>query len=122
MQRHLMLLATTVLVLHGLPANAQDGPVQGKEIQETWVGKDLTGSTPTGVSVRVRLAQDGKVTLSAGNTNDTGTWRVADNGYCTTWKSVRPGQERCFTVARAGSTFKVSNPDGSLSGTFTSIK
>lgn len=103
-------------------ARAQDGPVPGKEIQDTWVGKDLMGTTATGARVRLRLEADGKASVSAGNTTNTGTWRISDNGYCTTWNTIRSGTERCFSVVRVGAGFKVLNPDGSLSGQFHSIQ
>jgi hypothetical protein len=108
-------------LMAGTCALAQDGPVSPKDIQG-WVDKDLVGVTANGAPVLMRLASDGKASLSAGNTRDTGTWRLSDAGYCTTWANIRAGQERCFTVVRAGTVFKVANPDGSPSGQFTQIK
>ena len=115
-------LAIAVSLLYPVVSHAQDGPVSGKEVQETWVGKDLTGTTASGAKVLMRLEQDGKALLTAGNTSDSGTWRPSDTGYCTTWKTIRAGQERCFTVTRAAGVFKVANPDGSPSGQFTAIR
>lgn len=103
-------------------ALAQDATVSPKEIQDTWVGKELLGTTASGAKAAMRLEADGKASVTAGNTADTGTWRLSEKGYCTTWKTIRAGQERCFTVNRAGSVLRVLNPDGSLSGEFTSIK
>jgi len=105
-----------------MTASAQDVAVTAKEIQDTWIGKELVGTTASGANVTMRMEPDGKASLTAGNTSDSGTWRISDTGYCTTWKTIRAGQERCFTVARAGNAFKVMNPDGSLSGQFASIK
>jgi hypothetical protein len=101
---------------------AQDGPVTGKEIQEAWSGKELIGTTASGSKVFMKLEADGKASVTAGSTNDIGTWRTVESGYCTTWQTIRAGQERCFAVTRSGSTFKITNSDGSLSGYFTSIK
>lgn len=115
-------LTVVAVSIYSVLCFAQNGPVSGKEIQETWVGKDLTGTTASGAKVSMRLDQDGTATLSAGNTDDSGTWRPFDTGYCTTWKTIRAGQERCFTVTRDGAVFKVANPDGSPSGQFTSNK
>lgn len=115
--------ALSLFVLLGWgAAQAQDLPVPAKEIQDTWVGKLLSGATAAGAKATMRLEPDGKALLSAGNTTDTGTWRLSDNGYCTTWKVIRAGQERCYTVLRSGAVFKVMNPDGSLSGQFTGIE
>ncbi|MFN3809545.1 MAG: hypothetical protein ACK4S6_02910 [Roseateles asaccharophilus] len=117
-----ILLTLMALSVHSAPCVAQTGPVSGKEIQDAWVGKDLVGTSAAGAKVHMRLEQDGTATVAAGNTNDSGTWRASDTGYCTTWKTIRAGQERCFTVTRDGTVFKVANPDGSPSGQFTSIK
>ena len=103
-------------------AHAQDGPVSAKEIQDTWVGRDLTGMTASGHRASMRLEPDGKASVSAGSVNDTGVWRLSEGGYCTTWRTIRAGQERCFTVLRSGNAFKVMNPDGSLSGQFNAIR
>lgn len=105
-----------------VPAYAQEQPVTPKEIQDTWVSKTLVGTTAGGAPATVRLQPDGTAWLTAGSTNDTGTWRLSEEGYCTTWKNVRAGQERCFTVRRAGTRMSVFNPDGSLSGQFTEIR
>ena len=115
-------LALSVLVAACSSALAQDAPVSAKDIQDTWVGKNLTGTTASGAKAAMRLEADGKALVSAGNTSDTGTWRLSDSGYCTTWRTIRAGQERCFTVVKAGEAFKVLNPDGTLSGRFDSIK
>lgn len=124
MPKHLLAQAACLLIaMHAAPAAlAQDGPVPAKEIQDTWVGKDLVGTTAAGAPASMRLEADGRASLSAGTLKDSGTWRMSGTGYCTTWKSIRAGQERCFTVVRNGSAFNVLNPDGSLSGQFSSIK
>jgi len=119
--RHVCATALSA-IFFACPAIAQDGPVTGKEIQDTWVGKELVGTTAGGAKVYMKLEANGKASVTAGSTNDTGTWRAADQGYCTTWSTIRAGQERCFSVSRSGGTIKVSNPDGSLSGYFTSMK
>ena len=106
------------LFLSCLSVHGQDIQVTAKEIQETWIGKTLTGTTANGAVMQV----DGVATLSAGSTFDSGSWRLAENGYCTTWKKIRAGQERCFTAIRSGSKVTVNNPDGTISGYFTDIK
>lgn len=113
---------SVLVVFFSGAACSQDVPVPAKEIQDTWVGKELTGTTTSGAKATMRLESDGKASVIAGSTNDTGTWRISESGYCTTWKNIRAGQERCFIVLKAGDTFKVMNPDGSLSGQFTSVK
>ena len=119
--KHVPLIVLLLPLLVG-EAVAQDGPVSGKEIQETWVGKELVGTTSRGARTYLRLEADGRASVTAGSTNDSGTWRIGEQGYCTTWSTIRAGQERCFTVTRSGTTFEVTNPDGSLSGYLHSIK
>ncbi|MEO8305656.1 MAG: hypothetical protein ABI724_16210 [Betaproteobacteria bacterium] len=70
----------------------------------------------------MKLLADGTAQLSAGRTNDSGTWRLSDTGYCTTWKTIRAGQERCFSASKSGDRITVLDPDGSVSGYFTEIK
>jgi hypothetical protein len=103
-------------------AFAQEAPVTPKEIEDTWVGRTLVGTTAAGAPVTLMLLSGGAAAVGAGSTSDTGTWRLSDSGYCTTWRTTRAGQERCFTARRAGTKITVHNPDGSLSGTFTEIK
>lgn len=101
---------------------AQEAPVTPKEIEDTWVGRTLVGTTAAGAPAMLKLMPGGVAAVSAGSTNDTGTWRLSDSGYCTTWRTIRAGQERCFVVRRAGTKITVQNPDGTLSGTFTEIR
>ena len=116
-------LAFTVLCSIVLPvALAQEQAVTPKEIQDTWVSKTLVGRTAGGAAATLKLESDGTASVSAGATNDSGTWRVSDQGYCTTWKNIRSGQERCFIARRVGTTIKVFNLDGSPSGEFTEIR
>lgn len=105
-----------------VPAYAQEQPVTPKEIQDDWVSKTLTGTTANGAPATLKLQPDGTASVAAGPTNDTGTWRLSEQGYCTTWKKIRAGQERCFTVRRVGTKMTVFNPDGSVSGQFTEVK
>ena len=104
------------------PVNAQEQPVMPKEIQDTWVSKSLIGTTANGAPLTLKLQPDGTASVAAGATNDTGTWRLSEQGYCTTWKNIRAGQERCFTVRRVGARMTVFNPDGSVSGQLTEVK
>lgn len=104
---------------------AQDGAVSPQAIQSTWVGKTviatLAGGAFQGKTVKFTMAQDGTVSME-GALVDTGNWRLSEQGYCVTWKKIRAGQERCFTVVRKGSDQLVINPDGSISTTVTEIR
>jgi hypothetical protein len=101
---------------------AQDAAVSAKEIQETWVGKTLSGRLPNGGPVAMQLRPDGTGKVVVGAIPYPGTWRISETGYCTAWSGIRAGQERCFTVMRSGAAFVVINPDGSEGGRFTGIE
>ena len=76
-----------------MPALAQEQSVTPNEIQETWAGKTLVGTTAGGAPASIKLLSDGSASVSAGSTGDTGTWRLSDQGYCTTWRIIRAGQK-----------------------------
>lgn len=104
---------------------AQDGAMSPQAIESTWVGKTVIGTIGggplAGKPMQLNMNRDGSITID-GAVVDAGTWRLSDQGYCATWKKIRAGQERCFTVARKGKEQVVSNPDGSLSATVTEIR
>jgi uncharacterized lipoprotein NlpE involved in copper resistance len=107
------------------PASAQNSQVTPQEIQSSWVGKTMVGTIGGGAAagkpIEFTMNSDGTATLS-GAVVDTGTWRMSEQGYCATWKKVRSGQERCFTVIRKGFDQQVNNPDGTLSTTIVEIR
>jgi len=107
-----------------MPAIAwcQDTPLTPQEIQAAWAGKELTGAAANGMGFVMRFEADGKASLSIGNLNDSGTWRLNDTGYCAKWTTIRSGQERCFTVVKSGGQFKVLNSDGSVNSNVTSVR
>ncbi len=115
-------LAAVVLTSLPVPSTAQSEAITPNQIQLGRVGKTLSGQATPGAPVTMKLLADGTAQLSAGRTNDSGTWRLSDTGYCTTWKTIRAGQERCFSASKSGDRITVLDPDGSVSGYFTEIK
>ena len=81
---------TLLVLLAAGAAHAQPAPVAPAEIRDQWTGRTLAGRTPTGAAVAMTFGADGKATLS-GAASDAGTWRVSDDGYCTTWLRIRHG-------------------------------
>ncbi len=123
--RMILAAMSASLLLAFAPASAQDGPLSAQEIQAGWVGKTVVGIVGSGPSagkpLEFQMHADGSATVS-GAAVDTGGWRLSEQGYCATWKKIRNGQERCFTVVRKGAEFQVINPDGSLSTTVTQVR
>jgi hypothetical protein len=117
-------ILSSLLVL-GMPVRSQEGPVSPRDIKLTWIDKTVVGTLAAGPSagksIEMAMKSDGTVAIN-GAVTDVGTWRLSDQGYCATWKKIRAGQERCFTVIRKGNYQEVKNLDGSLSATITEIR
>ena len=103
-------------------AIAQDRPLTPRDVADSWVEKTAIGATGSGARVELRLKADGSASVVAGSTSDTGTWRLSETGFCTTWKTIRSGQERCFTGTIQGTAVRVFNPDGLYAGQYTEFK
>ena len=72
------------------------------EIQATFFdGAEFVATTPSGVKFKMTFTADGKVVRAPtgnGGSKSEGSWKLNDNGYCTTWKNSKP---TCFTVVSA---------------------
>ena len=72
------------------------------EIQSTFFdGTEFTAATPSGVKFKMTFTADGKarrVPTGNGGARSEGSWKLDENGYCTTWKGSKPN---CFTVVAA---------------------
>lgn len=113
----------TLLILLAVPLGAFGQTFGPKEIQENWVGKTLFGKTGSGENFTMKLSPDGTIEISGDAANDTGTWRLSDTGYCTTWKKIRKGTERCFTALHyQNGDVRVNNPDGSVAGIISKVE
>lgn len=52
--------------------------------------------------------------------SDTGTYRLGEGGYCSTWKAFRNGEEQCFTVEKLGDgRYQLYTLDGGKDDLFT---
>ena len=107
-------LAAVALVGLAFSAFAQDVAVPPQEIKAKWVGKKIFARATTGQLIEFSIMPDGTASVSAGNFNDTGTWRLSENGYCTKWQKIRAGTEGCLTVVHRGGDTLVLNADGSV--------
>jgi hypothetical protein len=72
------------------------------EIQATFFnGAEFVAATPSGITFKMIFTADGKVVrvpTGNGGIKSQGSWKLDDNGYCTTWKG---GRASCFTVVAA---------------------
>jgi hypothetical protein len=95
-------------------AFAQDQAMTGEQVKAALVGKKVFGRSTSGGLVDFYMRADGTSEVAVGNLRDTGVWRITDNGYCNTWKTIRGGREGCFTVVKRGDKITILNSDGSV--------
>ena|SRR5262245_1185608 len=109
------LLATTTIVMA-----APVGRLAPKDVETTFfTGKPFTASTPSNVKFKMVFKPDGTMTREslgktgksgkagkAGKTNTKGagtitegTWKLSQDGFCSTWKGSR---ENCYRVHENG--------------------
>jgi hypothetical protein len=73
------------------------------DIQTTFFnGQAFTAATNTNVKFKMTFTPDGKMTrvpAGGGGAKGTGTWKLSNDGFCTTWKNAGAN---CFTVVSAG--------------------
>ena len=75
-----------------------------KEIQDTFfTGESFVSSTPSNIKFKMVFTPDGKVTREpvskTGGAKGEGTWKLTNDGFCTTWKGSKAN---CFRVISAG--------------------
>jgi hypothetical protein len=101
------LLASTSVLLA-----APVGRLAPKDVETTFFnGKPFTASTPSNVRFKMVFKPDGTMTreslgkagakskVKAGGITE-GTWKLSQDGFCSTWKSAR---ENCYRVHENGS-------------------
>ena len=73
------------------------------DIKSTFfTGEAFTASTPTNIKYKMVFMPDGKVTrepLGKSGVKGEGTWKLSQDGFCTTWKGSKPG---CFRIIPNG--------------------
>ena len=92
--------------LAGADAPREVGP---EEFRRDLVGKVWKVELPDGDSATERVNADGTATIS-GAIEDSGTWRLSDTGFCTTWTRMRTATSAASpsTAARAACTASTS--------------
>jgi hypothetical protein len=82
---------------------APAGKLAPGEIQSTFFnGQPFIATSPANVKFKMTFMPDGKmkrVPAGRGGARGEGTWKLSQDGVCTTWKGAR---ENCFTVVSAG--------------------
>lgn len=118
--RRLIAFSAASLLVGAGSAYAEEALMTPDEIKAAWAGKKLLLEVPTNrawsgyVHADLYMKTDGSVELQGSGWGHTGKWRLSSEGYCTTYKTLRNGDERCFTVVKNGSTASIVNPDKSI--------
>lgn len=98
-------LIAAVLVL-GLTSPSIAAQLSGDQIRAEFAGKTFSFKTKKGLTGKVRYSKTGKSKMSKTNFDikkDSGKWRIKGNKICATWKVIRKGKEKCFSISKTGS-------------------
>jgi hypothetical protein len=96
-------IALAALLSFALPAAAQSLLPQS-DVEAALKGKSFAVTAPTGWTGAITFNADMTLTSKGDSdaTDDTGTYRFAEGGYCSTWADFREGEEACFTLEKLG--------------------
>jgi hypothetical protein len=106
-----ILLSTLFL---NLPAVAQTLMGQA-DVEAAFKGKSFAVTAQSGWTGVMTFGPDMMLTSAASDGSDTGTYRFAEGGYCSTWQRFRDGEEACFTAESLGDgRYQLYTLDGQL--------
>jgi hypothetical protein len=78
-------------------------------------GAGNIGTISYGADMTIKY--DGKTGPQAGG--DSGTYKFDKGGYCSSWKKLRTGAEKCFTAEKIDSGYQLWTLDGKKDDTLT---
>jgi hypothetical protein len=117
-------LIVVLAALFGCATPVEHGtPMTPQQISSDLVGKSWSGTLYNGSPTTQVVDADGTIRIEGG-LNDSGRWRMSENGYCVTWNRMRHGVETCYVVERTPSGHYVVNRanGGQLVMTVTSVQ
>ncbi len=101
----ILIAGASIALIAGIAAAtaAPAGMLLPKDIQATFFnGQPFTAQTTSKVKYKMIFAADGTMTrqpLGKSGGKSEGTWKLSQDGYCTTWKGSK---ENCFRVIANG--------------------
>jgi hypothetical protein len=115
-----VLAANLGVAAHAL---AQEATMIGPdEVRSELVGKTWIVELPDGLQAVERFNSDGTVSIT-GSILDEGRWQLWEKGYCTQWRRMRGGAERCFTLDKtADGRYRIYKPNGEISMTIVGFR
>jgi hypothetical protein len=77
---------------------------------------------PDGNTATEWVNADGTATITGG-LEDSGRWRLSEDGFCTSWTKMREGGERCYTLDRTeNGMYRAYKPNGELAITILEVR
>ena len=84
--------------------------------------RTIRGSSPDCLGLLGTYTQEGGARLDWGRGAAAGSWRIAEDKFCTKYQGIRNGEERCLTIYKTGeNAYKAFLPDGTFHGTTSFI-
>jgi hypothetical protein len=118
------LALSTVLGLAMRAACAQSPPPPGQKLAAAELAKVESNATAIGSdsyeNFAIYTAPDGTFAIKMGSVDDTGTYKITDDGHvCLKYHKAFGGNEYCNTIYRDGQTYRAVAPNGAIVGTYT---
>lgn len=117
------IMALGFVLAVGVAGGASAQALSQSEVEQTLRGQTFN-TRDFGGTGTITWGADGRIAVNVARPDgsrveDTGTYRFAEGGYCSTWSRIRT-TEACFTLRRTGAnTFDVLARDGSLDSQLT---
>jgi hypothetical protein len=112
--------------LFGLAALAActSSPPAGQKLNAAELAKAESNATALGTDgageFAIYTAPDGRFAIKTPYVEDTGTYKVTEDGHvCLKYNVAYGGREYCNTIYRDGQTYRAVGPDGTIVGTYT---
>ena len=115
-----VLAASLLLVACAKPAPLGPQPLGttlGPQLDAQQIRGEIVGNTGTGTRTGTNtkwslyVAPDGTLAMTSAQPNDTGTYKITDDGhFCMTFKVAFDAQEVCQTVHKAGTALQFVSP------------
>lgn len=121
----LSLLAVPIALLIGGCATAEQKLMEtgaklltGNQLRDVFAKRPRTAQWSTGsASGTIQYSPDGTQKTQWASGGDTGTYEIRNGTICGKWKTIRNGQERCFTVYKTAASTYQTFYAGKLSST-----
>ncbi len=96
-------------------AHAAD-PISQADMEAAFKGKSFKDDDGAGNIGVITYGSDMKIHIKvptgAQAPEDSGTYRFAEGGYCSSWTKLRNGAEKCFKATKEGGGFQLWTMDG----------